>query len=83
MSADDAQKKTLTGKVEKKDMGGTSKSAHTSFVLQTKDGDVKLRREGGNPFYDDFFEKYEGKNIAVEGFDMGQYFLVSDIKPTA
>ena len=80
MSADDPQKTTLTGKVGKKDMGGTSKSAHTSFVLQTKDGDVKLRREGGNPFYDDFFEKYEGKNIAVEGFDMGQYFLVSDIK---
>ena len=83
MSADDPQKTTLTGKVGKKGMGGTSKSAHTSFVLQTKDGDVKLRREGGNPFYDDFFEKYEGKNIAVEGFDMGQYFLVSDIKPTA
>ncbi len=79
MSADDPQKKTLTGKIEKKDMGGTSKSAHTSFVLQTKDGDVKLRREGGNPFYDDFFEKYEGKDIAVEGFDMGQYFLVTNI----
>ena len=82
MSADDPQKTTLTGKVGKKDMGGTSKSAHTGFVLQTKDGDVKLRREGGNPFYDDFFEKYEGRNIAVEGFDMGQYFLVSDIKTT-
>ena len=80
MSADDPQKTTLTGKVGKKEMGGTSKSAHTSFVLQTKDGDIKLRREGGNPFYDDFFEKYEGRNIAVEGFDMGQYFLVSDIK---
>jgi hypothetical protein len=50
--------------------------------LQTKNGDIKLRREGGNPFYDDFFEKYEGKNISVEGFDMGQYFLVSDIKLT-
>jgi hypothetical protein len=82
MSVDDPQKTTLTGKVGKKDMGGTSKSAHTSFVLQTKDGDVKLRREGGNPFYDDFFQKYEGKDIAVEGFDMGQYFLVSDIKTT-
>ncbi len=80
MSADDPQKTTLTGKIEKKGMGGTSKSAHTSFVLHTKDGNIKLRREGGNPFYDDFFEKYEGKSIAVEGFDMGQYFLVSDIK---
>jgi len=82
MSADDPQITTLTGKVGKKELGGTSKSAHTSFVLQTKDGDIKLRREGGNPFYDDFFEKYEGKNIAVKGFDMGSYFLVSGIKTT-
>ena len=80
MSADDPQKTIVTGKLEKKVLGGTSKSAHTGFVLQTKDGDIKLRREGGNPFYDDFFEKYEGRNITVEGFDMGQYFLVSDIK---
>lgn len=78
MSAD--EKTTLTGKVEKKDVGGTSKSAHTGFVLQTKDGDIKLRREGGNPFYDDFFEKYESKNITVEGYDMEQYFLVTGIK---
>jgi len=82
MSADDPQKTTITGIVKKKDMGGVSKSAHHGFVLQTKDGDIKLRREGGNPFYDDFFEKYEGKNIAVEGYDMEQYFLVSDIKAT-
>jgi hypothetical protein len=80
MSADDPKKTTLTGKVGKKEMGGTSKSAHTSFVLQTKDGDIKLRREGGNPFYDDFFEKYEGKKITVEGYDMEQYFLVTEIK---
>ena len=80
MSADDPQKTTLTGMVKKKGMGGASKSAHQAFVLQTKDGDFKLRREGGNPFYDDFFEKYENKTIAVEGYDMEQYFLVSEIK---
>ena len=80
MSGDDPQKTILTGKVKKKDMGGVSKSAHQGFVLQTKDGEIKLRREGGNPFYDDFFEKYENKTIAVEGYDMEQYFLVSDIK---
>lgn len=82
MSVDDPQKTTLTGKVERRQVGGTSKSAHAGFVLQTREGDIKLRREGGNPFYDDFFEKYEGKSIAVQGFDMGQYFLVSDIKIT-
>jgi hypothetical protein len=82
MSADDPQKTTLTGIVKKKDIGGVSKSAHQGFVLQTKDRNIKLRREGGNPFYDDFFEKYEGKHIAVEGYDMEQYFLVSDIRAT-
>jgi hypothetical protein len=49
------------------------------FVLQTEQGAIKLRREGGNPFYDDFFEKYEDQEITVEGFDMEQYFLVTDI----
>jgi len=66
--------------LKKKDLGGTSKSAHVGFVLQTKSGDIKIRREGGNPFYDDFFEKYENQNITVEGYDMEQYFLVTDIK---
>jgi hypothetical protein len=80
MSADDPQKTTLTGKVEKKDMGGTSKSAHSSFVLQTKRGDVKLRREGGNPFYDDFFEKYEGKDIAVKALIWASIFLFLILK---
>ena len=82
MCADDLNKITLTGKVKKKQIGGTSKNAHQGFVLQTKDRAVKLRRDRGNPFYDDFFEKYESKNITVEGYDMEQYFLVTDIKPT-
>jgi len=80
MSVDDPQKTTLTEKVERRQVGGTSKSAHTGFVLQTRDGDIKLRREGGNPFYDDFFEKYESKKITVEGYNMEQYFLVTEIK---
>ena len=80
MSVDDPQKTTLTGKVERRQVGGTSKSAHTGFVLQTREGDIKLRREGGNPFYDDFFEKYESKKITVEGYNMEQYFLVTEIK---
>jgi hypothetical protein len=69
----------LTGKIEKKTLGGTSKSAHLGFVLQTEKGAIKLRREGGNPFYDNFFEKYENQEIAVEGYDMEQYFLVTAI----
>lgn len=79
MCADELNKTTLTGKIEKKNLGGTSKSAHLGFVLQTEQGAIKLRREGGNPFYDDFFEKYENQEISVEGYDMEQYFLVTAI----
>jgi hypothetical protein len=80
MSADELNKMTLTGKVERKALGGTSKSAHVGFVLQTKQGPIKLRRDGGNPFYDDFFEKYENREMCVEGYDMESYFLVTDIR---
>ncbi|TMI94743.1 MAG: hypothetical protein E6H06_08425 [Bacteroidetes bacterium] len=80
MCADELNKISLTGKVEKRTLGGTSKMAHTGFVLQTRDGAIKLRRNQGNPFYDEFFEKYENKNITVEGYDMDQYFLVTDVK---
>ena len=73
-------KQTITGTVSKKQLGGASKSAHTGFVLQTKDGPVTLRRDGGNPFYDNFFEAYENNTISVEGFDMEQYFLVTAVK---
>ena len=78
--SDDIPKTVLTGMVAKASLGGTSKSAHTGFVLQTKTGKIKLRRENGNPFYDPFFEDYENKEITVEGFDMEQYFLVTALK---
>jgi len=80
MSADNESKTSLKGQIIKTSLGGTSKSAHMGFVLQNKDGNIKLRRENGNPFYDDFFEAYENKNVKVEGYDMEQYFLVSDIE---
>ena len=80
MSGDDVKKITVTGTVAKEAMGGSSKSAHKGFVLQQKSHSIKLRREGGNPFYDDFFEKYEGKFVTIYGFDMKQYFLVMSIE---
>jgi hypothetical protein len=81
MSGDDSQKHSLAGTVVKAELGGSSKSAHQGFVLQTNKGQVKLRREGGSPFYDAFFKEYENKNVTVEGYEMEQYFLVTDIQP--
>jgi len=79
MCADELNKMILTGIIEKKNLGGTSKSAHVGFVLRTEQRTIKLRREGANPFYDNFFEKYENQEISVEGYDMEQYFLVTAI----
>lgn len=81
MSADDPQKISVAGTVIKTAIGGTSKSAHQGFVLQSKDKSIKLRKEGGNPFYDPFFEQYENKTVTVQGYDMEQYFLVTAIQP--
>jgi hypothetical protein len=52
-------KETISGIIIKKKIGGTSKSAHTAFVLKTASEELKLRRVGGNPFYDKYFEDYK------------------------
>ncbi len=80
MYEDEVKKSKLTGVVTKVNLGGISKSAHIGFVLQQKDQSIKLRREGASPFYDDYFEKFENKNVTVTGFNMQQYFLVTSIK---
>ena len=80
MSGDNITKSSLKGTVIKADLGGVSKSAHTGFVLRTDGKQIKLRRQGGSPFYDEFFEKYENKPVHIEGYDMDQYFLVTKIK---
>ena len=80
MSGNDDKIKSLTGTVTLEQLGGASKSKHKGFVLTNDKGSTKLRREDGNPFYDDFFEEYEGKKVKVRGYDMDTYFLVTDIE---
>jgi hypothetical protein len=80
MYEDEVKKTKLVGVVAKVNLGGMSKSAHIGFALQQKDKSIKLRRDGASPFYDDFFEKFENKNVTATGFDMEQYFLVTGMK---
>ncbi len=79
MSGNEYKTKRLTGTVTREQLGGSSKSRHEGFVLKYDEEKIKLRREGGNPFYDDFFEPFEGKTVTVKGYDMESYFLVTDI----
>jgi hypothetical protein len=80
MSGDDFKLKKLTGTVRLEQLGGSSKSRHEGFVLKHDKGTVKLRREEGNPFYDDYFKRFEGKTVTVKGYDMESYFLVTSIE---
>jgi hypothetical protein len=55
------------GKVVQQPWGVGSKSDHLAVVLQTPQGELKLRRAGGNPFRDPELERLVGKEIACEG----------------
>jgi hypothetical protein len=57
----------LRGKVVKKLLYAGTKSEHEGLVLVTAEGEFKLRRKGGNPFWDETLADLEGKQIEVEG----------------
>ena len=57
----------LRGRVTKKLLYAGTKSEHEGLVLVTADGEFKLQRKGGNPFWDDVLAKLEGKEIEAEG----------------
>jgi hypothetical protein len=73
-------KETISGIIIKKKIGGTSKSAHTAFVLKTASEELKLRRVGGNPFYDKYFEDYENKSVQVTGTKSDNLFYITKIQ---
>ena len=57
----------LRGKVAKKLLYAGTKSEHEGLVLVTADGEFKLQRKGGNPFWDETLAELEGKEIEAEG----------------
>jgi hypothetical protein len=72
----------LRGKVEKKLLYAGTKSEHEGLVLVTAEGEFKLQRKGGNPFWDETLAELEGKEIEVEGtlretrFTMSQWTVL-------
>ncbi|HET6989678.1 MAG TPA: hypothetical protein VFJ43_00065 [Bacteroidia bacterium] len=67
---------TLRGFVRKKLLPPGSANEHDGFVLELYDEDVKLRRENVNPCNDNFFERYSGKSIEVNGYRICNDFFV-------
>jgi hypothetical protein len=65
------------GKVIKKLFGESTKSEHDAVMLVTPQGEYRLRREGGNPFFDEELEKLVGKAIRCQGFVHGHTLIMS------
>jgi len=57
----------LRGRVEKKLFYAGTKSEHEGLVLVTTEGEFKLQRKGGNPFWDETLAELEDKEIEAEG----------------
>lgn len=67
----------VKGKVVKKLFGAGSKSEHDAVTLITDEGEYKLRRQNGNPFFDPELEKLVGKTIRCDGIAHDYTFIMS------
>ncbi len=67
----------IRGRVIKKELYAGTKSAHEGLVLVTPEDQFKLRRQGGNPFWDEAIASLEGKEIECEGLLRGNQVIMS------
>ena len=68
----------LRGHVTRKLLNRGTKSEHEGLVLLSPEGEFKLRRQGGNPFWDETLASLEGKEIEGEGIVRKQQFIMSE-----
>ncbi len=69
-----------SGRVKKEKVLPGSKNEHEAFVLETAEGSYRLKRIGGNPYYDDMFENYLNKEVLIEGIKKISYLQVHKIE---
>jgi hypothetical protein len=71
---------TLKGKVIKKTFAKGSKSEHEAVYIDTGDKTYKLKRAGGNPFFDQALEDLVGKQITATGKLDDYLFVFKEMK---
>ncbi len=74
---------TFKGKVEKVTVMEGSKSERSTYVLKTSKGEFPLRLKTSNPFYDPYFEQFDGKEVKVEGVKKTSYLQVQKIEESS
>jgi len=67
----------IRGRVARKRLYAGTKSEHEGLVLVTAQGEYKLQRKGGNPFWDDTLAELEGREIEAEGALRETLFIAS------
>jgi hypothetical protein len=70
----------LRGHVTRKLLNRGTKSEHEGLVLLSPEGEFKLRRRGGNPFWDETLASLEGREIEGEGIIRKEQFIMSEWK---
>jgi len=66
------------GTVKRKLIRRGTKSEHQALVLVTPEAEYKLRRSGGNPFWDETLAELEGRQIRCKGeLDDNEIFMSS------
>lgn len=68
----------LKGTVVKGSFGKGSKSVHTAVYLDTGKNKYRLKRKGGNPFYDESLHSLIGKIIEAEGDVTDHFFEITN-----
>lgn len=67
-----------TGTVVKKAFAPGSKSEHEAIMLVSEGRELRLRRQGGHPFYDPELAQLVGKTLRFRGVQVGSDLIVSE-----
>ena len=65
------------GTVQRRRLSAGSKSEHEGLVLVTESGEYALRRQGGNPFWDESLAPLEGMRIECDGLLRGTQLIIT------
>ena len=72
-----AMNERFEGRVVKKRVAQGSKRDHLAVVLETGAGSLVLRRQGGNPFWDEELAPLEGRQIECDGLLRGSQLIMT------
>jgi hypothetical protein len=67
----------FAGIVQRRRLSAGSKSEHEGLVLVTSSAEYALRRQGGNPFWDEELAPLEGKRIQCDGLVRGNQLIMT------